>query len=413
MKRRNFSFLLLPLIFAGFVFGIVKLFQLRFEQGDVYPPSSSLRSDPLGAKIFYDSLRELNSVTAKRLYDPLPNASSGRGKTLFLLGLQTSDLIWVPKRDVKEIEDFARSGGRIVISFQPMNSKGWNTRRDEKRKEQEKEDRKTKKKSSLHEEDLKIISLFEKWNLKLDYEDLELDEKGVAVPANVTRDPNAGSLPEILPWHTALCFQNLSNQWKTIYARDKTNAAMIERDFGKGSIVLSSDSYLFSNEAMRNARQPELLAWFVGPNQSVLFDETHFGIAANPGVAALARKYRLHGFVAGLLLLAGLFVWQNAVSFVPPHDDDIFEGRNAVAAGKESAAGFVNLLRRNIPPSEILSTCFAEWKKSGAHRRQKSFGKMEKVETLVQTETARPKRERNPVQSYREISTLLTEKKSP
>ena len=36
-------------------------------------------------------------------------------------------------------------------------------------------------------------------------------------------------------------------------------------------------------------------------------------------------------------------------------------------AGKDAAAGFVNLLRRNIPPRDVLTTCFAEWKKSFAH----------------------------------------------
>ena len=32
---------------------------LRFESGDVYPVYSSLRSDPLGTRAFYDSLEDL------------------------------------------------------------------------------------------------------------------------------------------------------------------------------------------------------------------------------------------------------------------------------------------------------------------------------------------------------------------
>ena len=44
---------------AGFVYGVIHLFALRFEAGDVYPEYSSLRADPLGLKGFYDALDEL------------------------------------------------------------------------------------------------------------------------------------------------------------------------------------------------------------------------------------------------------------------------------------------------------------------------------------------------------------------
>ena len=56
MKRR------LPAIFVflgviGFAVGITKLFLLRFEAGDVYPPYSSLRADPLGTMVLYKAWR--------------------------------------------------------------------------------------------------------------------------------------------------------------------------------------------------------------------------------------------------------------------------------------------------------------------------------------------------------------------
>src|SRR5207244_6099085 len=57
----------------------------------------------------------------------------------------------------------------------------------------------------------------------------------------------------------------------------------------------------------------------------------------------LFRSYRLHGFVASLIVLAGLFIWKNSLVFIPT-----FESReDDVIAGKEAFAGFVNLLRRN------------------------------------------------------------------
>ena len=52
LKKSRTLVLLLPVLLVLFGFGVLRLFRLRFETGDVYPPYSSLRSDPLGAKAF-------------------------------------------------------------------------------------------------------------------------------------------------------------------------------------------------------------------------------------------------------------------------------------------------------------------------------------------------------------------------
>jgi len=416
LKNRTPFLFLLVFLFAGFVVGTFKLFQLRFDHGDVYPPSSSLRADPLGAKIFYESLSELGSLDLSRLYEPLPKVGSGAGKTVFVLGTGVWSLDSVAKQEAREIESFLHEGGRLVVAFAPVASRNWRLRREEKELDEEKAKEtketkpRTRKKDPLMDDgdEIDVVSLYEDWNLKPEIVDLEIDE-GAAVPVEVSRSTDFPTLPETLSWHTALCFAT-SNKWQTLYSRD-TNAVVIERTFGKGTVVLCSDSYLFSNEAMRKDRQSELLAWFVGENRTVVFDETHLGVNADPGIAALARKYRLHGLIAGLLLIAGLFVWQNSVSLVPPDREDEFQGNNAVVTGRDASAGFVNLLRRSIAPSEILPACIEEWKRAGLHVRrggQQSQG----IETLVSEEQAKPPRQRNPLQSYRSISALLTQKKN-
>ncbi|MEO7675727.1 MAG: DUF4350 domain-containing protein, partial [Verrucomicrobiota bacterium] len=343
-------------------------------------------------------------------------------KTLFVLGAGAWDLNRVPGQDVKEIQKFLFEGGRIVFSLQSMTTRNWNARREEKRDElearkkageEEKKIRKpnNKKRPLLSKEENEPVSLLKDWMLGFSFEELESDEEGVAEPKTVQRAPEIDALPSTLSWHTSLYFEVLTNSWRTIYSLNSTNAAVIERSFGKGSVVLASDSYLFSNEAMRKERHAELLAWLLGGNREIIFDETHLGVQADPGIAVLARKYRLHGLVAGLLLLAGLFVWKNSISFVPAAADDLFEGRSAVVSGKDSAAGFVNLLRRSISPDEILPTCLSEWKKSRAGRGHDGADKLEKLESLLLQQTSLPKRERNPVESYRSIATELAERK--
>src|SRR2546427_9645317 len=56
MKKDRMWLVLLLVLLAVFVLGVGRLFQLRFEAGDVYPPYSSLRADPLGTKALFESL---------------------------------------------------------------------------------------------------------------------------------------------------------------------------------------------------------------------------------------------------------------------------------------------------------------------------------------------------------------------
>ena len=179
----------------------------------------------------------------------------------------------------------------------------------------------------------------------------------------------------------------------------------MERKLGAGSIVLCADSYWFSNEGLFRNRQPRLLAWCAGPVHKTIFDETHLGVQEQRGVAALARKYRLHGLVGGLAMLAGLVVWRYGFSLVPPYEEELQRERGEFVIGKESAAGFTNLLRRNISPRALLQVCLEEWNKSCRHRMP--LPRLQKVQSVIDAQNALPERQRDPVQTYRRISQAL------
>ena len=156
--------------------------------------------------------------------------------------------------------------------------------------------------------------------------------------------------------------------------------------------------------ALRKDRHADLLAWLVGPAKQVVFDEAHFGIVEAPGVSTLIRKYRLFGLGAGLILLAALFIWKNSISFVPPYPE---AKREDFVAGKDAAAGFVNLLRRNVPARDLLNVCFAEWTKSLSRGTPHLIARVDQAQSVLETENARPPRDRNPVRTYQEISRIL------
>jgi hypothetical protein len=399
---------------AAFAFGIFQLFQLRFEAGDVYPAYSSLRADPLGAMAFYESLEKIPGLSVQRDFSAsnrLPEAPN----TVYLhLAGGRYEWDWVPKDLFQEVEDFLARGGRLVITLFPQtepqifhfnNEQETNSVKSAKSRDEKMTPPKPAPKNARPDEDEYGIELDDQWGFHTDFQKLTVAED-VYEPARIVNQTDL-PLPPALDWHSGIIFTNLDKSWRVIYARG-TNAVVIERRFGRGSVVIATDSYFASNEAMTKDRHPDLLAWLIGANQNVVFDEAHFGIVETSGVATLMRQYRLHGLAAGLILLAGLFIWKNSTSLVPPHTDGKQEN---LIAGKEASSGFVNLLRRSIAPRDLLATCFVEWKKSVARKGKVSVTRFQQAEAIYSSENSLPNRDRDPIKTYKKISeTLGTQK---
>ena len=223
------------------------------------------------------------------------------------------------------------------------------------------------------------------------------DDKEKRHPARLA--DTALPLEPQLSWHSATWFSDLKPAWRTLYTNDG-RPVIVERSLGAGSIVLASDSYFLSNEALRRERSPRLLAWLAGPAREIIFDEEHHGIVEQSNIATLARKYRLHGLVVGALLAVALFIWQSSAPFLPP----IAARRPdpGLVTGKSADEGFINLIRRALTPKQLLATCAAEWRK--AFDPAGKSDKAAHVERVLATD-------RNPVTAYQTISTVLSQKK--
>ena len=113
--RRGLTIILLCLCGAGFALGIARLFDLRFESGDVYPRYSSLRADPLGTSAYYESLNRLPGVSARRDFSANNELPGGRGIAYLHLGGAREDWRDVPAQLFGELESFLGRGGRLVI----------------------------------------------------------------------------------------------------------------------------------------------------------------------------------------------------------------------------------------------------------------------------------------------------------
>jgi hypothetical protein len=427
-----------------FVFGLLQLFRMRFEVGDNYPAYSSLRADPLGTMAFYESLGRVPGISVQRDYSIENRLPFEAGTAYLHIAAPARELRWMPVSLVDEIERFAKRGGRLVITLEPMQADffqfgrwdpqvetnspsskpGSKTKAEPKPEEEndvEKENDKDtpedsvhgddeipakpkpkkKRKTTGHRDNIKIVSLAEAWKIGFEIRSLSPGENDVYDAIEVERVADI-STPDSLVWHSGIVITNAGSDWKPIYVRG-TNAVVVERNFGRGSVVIATDSYFLSNEAMQRDRHADFLAWLIGSSRKVVFDEAHLGVTEQPGMATLLRKYRLYWLIGALILLALLFVWKNAFSLAPPYADERTRGW---IPGKDSASGFVNLLRRSIPPHELLASCFEQWNRSASSLRH-SPTRRAAATAIFEAARALPEKKQNPVQVYREIHHAL------
>ena len=467
-RRRWPGRLALGVLVTLFLLGLLRLFALRFEAGDVYPPYSTLRSDALGAKAFFAALDSLPSADHPRKVTRsfralsrllLPPALAlgggggstqkaiGAGDTLFLLGLDPS--AWpgsFNKTESAELEAAAKRGARIVLTFQPSDR----TPTTELRgfsfgKSPSPSPSPSPKKdgspspAAAADEDADAVDASKQWALdfrrvrtRAEASSDAARQRQRAFPAVPAQDapasllsPSANRGPAI-SWHSAADFSladaREKNAWRAVLVRDDRPVAVV-RTYPEngGSIVLVSDSYFVSNEALRDERHPALLAWLAGAGTDrLIFDESHLGLHENPGLMTLARRYRLGGALAALALLAALFFWRNVTTLTPRRDelaDSADEASAAGVAGRGAAAGFSSLLRRSVPPGALLEVCVTRWETSVAARPGTTSGqrrpmvspeKLARLRAVLDAERAQPPRARHaPAAGYRALQTAL------
>ena len=192
------------------------------------------------------------------------------------------------------------------------------------------------------------------------------------------------------PSQTALAFEPADAAWKG-------NSTFLERRFGAGSLLLVARSYPLSNEGLQKERATGLIAHLLGGNQRVVFDESHLGEVESGSIAGLARNYHLEGLALALLTLAGLYVWKNSSSLLPPYAT---EPDQALTSAKDASSGLANLLRRNIPPADLMRTCVARWKHDHAGARYPA-AKIARVEAIAN-------RGGDPAALYAEVTRVLS-----
>ena len=452
MRRRNVIrigvFLALAVLFTVQLY---RVFLLRFEYGDVYPPYSSFRADPLGTRAFYEALASLPGIEVQRNEQSIVKMDFGKNTSLLFAGVvDTPD----PEKVTQAIEGFVLTGGRLILTLDAAaeeRRRAWASSEENSDKIRDSPCSRTREDSPCfpgqapsgeegeaeetegeeedtedEEEDTdpfagRFVDITERWGFCFEERALPKPEEGAPRLIEVKKVAKTGTvparglartvpvLPEALCWRSPFYLGDLAEHWDAIYSREDL-PVIIERHWGNGSIVICADSYPLSNEAMRKHRAPGFLAWIVGPNSRVIVDEWHKGISKRPGMMALMRRYRLYPLLASLLVLIALFIWQNALSLVPKHDE-AYERQGALEeAGKDASAGLNNLLRRTVSTGELVEVCYTQWTQDLSHDTRYSSEQRDAIRDIAGQPMELRSRADELVTRYRRICKTLKER---
>lgn len=419
MLRRGFgTWVTLAVLLVLMIAAFASIMEMRFSPGDIYAHYSTKRSDPLGARAFYESLDRMPGVEVSRNSSSLQRIKGlDEDSALVLLGLPRGALKMLRAPDDSPVMGAVRSGARLVIvmnpGYVPLSSKkqneadeSWLKRREKIKKElNKKEGDDDEADDEDTDEDLaeKIDKALGK--LFLDYINIELMvQKGFkrpeqgwvvdAVDSDFEEDEILIGLPKVFPnWYSQFRFKEVKDPWNEV-ARIEGAPVVVERPYGKGRIVITTDSYFASNEALWKKGDTSFLWWLIGGKTKVVFDETIHGSEESGGIMKLIRRYRLHGFFAGLLVFLILLAWSSGSSLVPGSEEleRGLTGSGGAVSGEDASSGMVRMLRRSIRPTELLDQCVTLWQESdsraGAALSPSQKNAMEQVQ---QKRRSRPK----------------------
>jgi hypothetical protein len=367
-------------VLAVFVFGLWRLFAVRFAAGTVHPAYSTLHAGPTGARAVFEAFGRLGRPETMRNFLPLSRFRDPVGTTLVFAGAGAGVLGEGTEASFELLEALMSDGLQVVVALDgravPSSQRSrdpvanpWSGARGA-------SPGGAPGRGGRGEGEV-VVAAGERWGFQFELS-LPPDR---APPQGAEVVAVAGGPPSPPRWFSVWRWASLGPEWRTLASVDG-RPVIVRRPFGRGSLTLLSDTVFLSNEALWRAPAPDFLAWLLGGAPRLVFDETMHGTVSDPGVMHLVRRYRLLGFFAGAGVLLALFVWRAGTSLVPVHPS--VAGRpEQPLTGAEGGAGFSNLLRQTVPPAHLLRACFTEWAKNPLVRRRVPEATVAVVRDLV------------------------------
>ena len=374
--------LLAAAIFAT-VFAVL-LLMARQNESKTSDMGSSLREDPYGASLLFDSYRRAGyQVTRGQDEDSLSDQDPSKTTAFFLGGYSPYD--WttndgkfqVGGKFRARLEDFLARGGRVIL-VEPA----WEL----KSKTQGWEVSKTWARTSLEHTaawispDLRVMPAdSEMIYVGTDAPWLQTDADWIALYSGVVGGVDAQADPS-------------------------TRVYMAMRRAGNGELIAASQESFLLNETIKTHPNPVLLDFLAGGRPAIWVDETLHGMRQDQGVLWLVQRYRLQ--TALLLFWATLLglLWSMSGDLVrrPAHNPSL----QVVRLGEVAGVASRRLLERSIAKERVVAECWEQFRRSWPQDAQAISA------DPLWGPRLRTALTQAPVAGYKELSQLIAERRA-
>jgi len=370
--------LLSAVIFAA-AFALL-LLMAHQNQSNTSEIGSSLREDPYGTSLLFDSYRRAGyEVKRSQDEDSLSDQDALRTTAFFIGGRPFSDWkmqageLHIGERFRSRVEGFLARGGRVVL-------------------------------------------IAPTWKLKSESQGWELDRKWFETaqelqPTWISADPSA--MPERsedmylggdAPW------LQTDAAWTTLYAKPAGSATspvhvhMAMRRVANGELIAASQQSFLLNEAIKMHPNPRLLDFLAAGRPVIWVDETLHGLHQDEGVLWLVRRYRLQAALLLFWLTLLTLLWSMSGDLVrrPSRDPET----QIVRYGEGPGVAARRLLQRSIATEQVLPECWEEYRRRSPQDAQAITLDPEWGPRL------RAALAGSPLLGYRELGALIAERRA-
>jgi uncharacterized protein DUF4350 len=375
-----------PLLAAGIfavVFAIL-LLMARQNESKTSDVGSSLREDPYGASLLFDSYgRAGYQIRRGQDEDSLFDQDALRTTAFFIGGYSLND--WTAEggklqngaKFRERLEDFLARGGRVV----------------------------------LVEPRLELKSQSQGW---------EVGNKWDRNPQEHTppwASPDLRAMPtdsEMMYLTADAPSLKTDAQWTVLYsalteanANADTSAArvfMAMRRAGNGELIAASQGSFLLNEGIKTHPNPVLLDFLAGGRPVIWVDETMHGLRQDQGVLWLVQRYRLQ---AALLLF-----WATLLALLWSMSGDLVRrpalnsSAQIVRYGEVAGVAGRRLLQRSVAKERVVAECWEQFRRCWPQDAQ-AISADPLWGTRLRAALAQP-----PLVGYKELSRLIAERRA-
>jgi hypothetical protein len=373
-----------PLLAAG-VFAAVfmtLLLMAHQNQSNTSDMGSSLREDPYGTSLLFDSYGRAGYHVRRSQNEESLSSENALGTTAFFIGGRSLD--WrVDRADLpgrnkfrRRVEAFLARGGRVVL-IDPA----W-----------------------------KLESASQGWEIENNWDETPHESGPLwisPVSGAMPRDTEKMFLSSDSPW------LKTDASWTALYSLPVDAKAespspvrvyLAKRSVGNGELIAASQASFLLNETIKTGPNPALLDFLAAGRPVVWVDETLHGLHQGEGVLWLVQRYRLQ--------VALLLFWATLLAILWSMSGDLVQrpighqGAHILRPGEGAGVAGRRLLQRSIETTLVVTECWEEFRRRSPQDAQAISADPESGPRL------RAALAQSPLAGYMQLSKLIEERRA-